>query len=67
MDLKRDNMGSYGLYLSGLGEGSSGIIEHGNEPFGSIKCWEILEWLVPPRGGLSSMELLLLLLLLLYQ
>jgi hypothetical protein len=22
-----------------------GSCEHGNEPLGSIKCWEILEWL----------------------
>jgi hypothetical protein len=22
-----------------------GPCEHGNEPSGSIKCWEILEWL----------------------
>jgi hypothetical protein len=22
-----------------------GSCEHGNEPVGSIKCWEILEWL----------------------
>jgi hypothetical protein len=22
-----------------------GSCEHGNEPSGSIKCWEILEWL----------------------
>jgi hypothetical protein len=32
MDL-RDRMGWYGLDL----------IEHGNEPSGSIKCWEVLE------------------------
>jgi hypothetical protein len=22
-----------------------GLCEHGNEPSGSIKCWEIVEWL----------------------
>jgi hypothetical protein len=22
-----------------------GSYEHGNEPSGSIKCWEVLEWL----------------------
>jgi hypothetical protein len=22
-----------------------GCSEHGNEPSGSIKCWEVLEWL----------------------
>jgi hypothetical protein len=22
-----------------------GSCEHGNEPLGSVKCWEILEWL----------------------
>jgi hypothetical protein len=22
-----------------------GSCEHGNEPSGSIKCWEVLEWL----------------------
>jgi hypothetical protein len=29
-------------YSSGPVEGSC---EHGNEPLGSIKCWETLEWL----------------------
>jgi hypothetical protein len=24
---------------------SGGSCEHGNEPSGSIKCWEFLEWL----------------------
>jgi hypothetical protein len=23
----------------------AGFYEHGNEPSGSIKCWEFLEWL----------------------
>jgi hypothetical protein len=23
-----------------------GSCEHGNEPTGSIKCWEVLEWLL---------------------
>jgi hypothetical protein len=22
-----------------------GFFKHGNEPSGSVKCWEILEWL----------------------
>jgi hypothetical protein len=37
-----------------------GPCEHGNEPSGSIKCWEILEWLrklVASQEGLNSMEL----------
>jgi hypothetical protein len=39
-------MGSYGLdsYNSGYGP-VEGSCEHCNEPYGSIKCWEILEWL----------------------
>jgi hypothetical protein len=39
-------MGLYGVDSNGsayrLVEGS---FEHGNEPSGCIKCWEILEWL----------------------
>jgi hypothetical protein len=39
-------MGRYGLDLSGSGEEPmEDSCEHGNEPSGSIKCWEILEWL----------------------
>jgi hypothetical protein len=37
-----------------------GSCEHGNEPLGSIKCWEILEQLSDwklLKKGLSSMEL----------
>jgi hypothetical protein len=25
--------------------GASGHREHGDEPSGSVKCWEVLEWL----------------------
>jgi hypothetical protein len=35
--------------------------EHGNEPSGFIKCWEVLEWLRDWRSlkeGLSSMKFL---------
>jgi hypothetical protein len=33
-----------GLDRSGSGEGQvEGFCEHGNEPSGSIKCWEVLE------------------------
>jgi hypothetical protein len=36
----------YGLDSSGSGWGTvDGSCEHGSEPSGSIKCWEILEWL----------------------
>jgi hypothetical protein len=47
MDLrKRERMGWCGLDWSGSGEGPvEGACEHGNEPSGSIKCWEILEYL----------------------
>jgi hypothetical protein len=33
--------------------------EHGIEPSGSIKCWEVLEWtaqLAAPEEGLSSVS-----------
>jgi hypothetical protein len=33
--------GDCGLYSSSSGQTS----EHSNEPLGSIKCWEFLEWL----------------------
>jgi hypothetical protein len=37
-------MGRYGLDSIGSGLGPvAGFCEHGNEPSGSIKCWEILE------------------------
>jgi hypothetical protein len=39
-------MGWYGLNQSGSGYGPmEGSCEHGNEPSGSIKHWEVLEWL----------------------
>jgi hypothetical protein len=39
-------MGWCGLDLSGSGLGPvKGSCEHGDEPSGSIKCWEILEQL----------------------
>jgi hypothetical protein len=32
--------------FSGSGQGPlEGSFEHGNEVSGSIKCWEVLEWL----------------------
>jgi hypothetical protein len=36
-----------------------GSCEHGNEPSGSVKCWEFLEWLhncAASQGALSSMS-----------
>jgi hypothetical protein len=37
-------MGRYKLDGSGSGQGPvEGSCEHGNEPSGSIKCWEVLE------------------------
>jgi hypothetical protein len=39
-------MGWYGLDRSGSGWAPvEGSCEHGDEPSGSIKCWEVLEWL----------------------
>jgi hypothetical protein len=38
MDHTEIEWGWYGLVLSGSGNG-----EHGNEPSGSIKCWEVHE------------------------
>jgi hypothetical protein len=59
-------MGWCGLDRSGSGLGPvEGSCEHGNEPSGSIKCWEVLEWLHnwrlhsltwPPRGVNNLME-----------
>jgi hypothetical protein len=37
-------MGWYGLDRSDLGS-VEGSCEHGNEPSGSINCWEVLEYL----------------------
>jgi hypothetical protein len=46
INLNRDSMGWYGLDRSGSGMGPvKGSCEHGNEPAGSIKCWEVHEWL----------------------
>jgi hypothetical protein len=45
MDL-RDRMGWCGLDQSGLEyRPVEGYCEHSDEPLGSIKCWEVLEWL----------------------
>jgi hypothetical protein len=45
IDFKRDRMGWYGLEWSDSGYGPvEGSCEHGNEPSGCIKCWQI-EWL----------------------
>jgi hypothetical protein len=54
-------MGWYGLDGSGSGQGPvEGSCEHGNEPLGSIKCWEVLEWLhnwqLSGRAQLSKKE-----------
>jgi hypothetical protein len=46
MDLKIDRMGWCGLDSYGSGQGPvEGSCEHGTEPSGSIKCWEVIEWL----------------------
>jgi hypothetical protein len=47
IDLReRDRMGWYVLDRSGSGWGPvEGSCEHGDEPSGSIQCWEVLEWL----------------------
>jgi hypothetical protein len=45
-NIKMERMGWYGLDLSGSGQVPvEGSCEHSNEPLGSIKCWEILEYL----------------------
>jgi hypothetical protein len=42
--LERERMGWYGLDRSGSGQRPmEDSCEHGNEPSGSIKCWEVLE------------------------
>jgi hypothetical protein len=54
-------MRRYGLDFSGSGEGQvEGSCESGNEPSGSVKCWEVLEQLLKwrPLEVLSSIELL---------
>jgi hypothetical protein len=39
-------MGWYGLDRSGSGEGPvEGSCEYGDELSGSLKCWEVPEWL----------------------
>jgi hypothetical protein len=44
MDLKRNRIGEYGVDSSGSGQGPVvSSCEHGNEPSGSIKYWEIIE------------------------
>jgi hypothetical protein len=46
MDIWRDRMEWYGLDRSGSGLGPvESSCERGNEPSGSIKRWEVLEWL----------------------
>jgi hypothetical protein len=53
-------MGWYGLDWLGSGQGPvEGSCEHGNEPSGSIKFWEVLEWL--------SFAFIILLLFILYR
>jgi hypothetical protein len=43
-NIKMDRMGWYGLDLSGSKyRPVEGSCEHGNEPSGPIKCWEVLE------------------------
>jgi hypothetical protein len=40
----------YGLGSSGPGQGAvEGSYEHSNAPSGSVKCWEVLEWLSDSR------------------
>jgi hypothetical protein len=46
IDFREDRMGWYGLDRCGSGQGPvEGSCEHGDEPSGSINCWEVLEWL----------------------
>jgi hypothetical protein len=53
-------VGCYRLDTSVSGQGPlTGCCEHGNEPTGSIKCWEILEevrdwWLLKKHLSLVS-------------
>jgi hypothetical protein len=58
----------YGLNRSGSEQRPvEGPCEHGNEPSGSIKCWDLFEWLnnwlllkkgSAPRSQLTSLTLL---------
>ena len=53
-------MGKLGLDRSGSGQGQVvGACECGNEPWGSIKCGEFLDWmeLLASQEGLCSMQL----------
>jgi hypothetical protein len=44
--MHRREIGEAGLYLSRSGNGQMAeSCEYGDEPSGSIKCWEFLEWL----------------------
>jgi hypothetical protein len=43
MDLRE--IGWVGIYWIAVAQDREGCCEHGNEPSGSIKCWEILEQL----------------------
>jgi hypothetical protein len=57
-------MGWYELDSPGPGEGSvAGSCEHGKEPSGSIKCWEILErlsdWRLLKKGSTSWSSLVI--------
>lgn len=51
----------YGLGGSGSGYGTvKGSCERGNEPTGTTKCWEVIEWLHTTgtsRDGVRSMQL----------
>jgi hypothetical protein len=46
MDLREIGWNGVCVYQSGSGYGPvEGSCEHGNDPSGSIQCWEVLEYL----------------------
>jgi hypothetical protein len=61
IDFKRNRVGGCGIDSYGSGP-LTGFSEHGNEPSGSIKSGEFLDWLsvqLASQEGLCSMELVI--------
>jgi hypothetical protein len=47
-------MGRYRPNLFGSGWGPmAAFCEHDNDPLGSLKCWEFLEWLIKKIGSMQ--------------
>jgi hypothetical protein len=45
IDLREIGLDGMDLIWLRIGTSGEGSCEDGNEPLGSIKCWEVLEWL----------------------